>query len=254
MVSQTYLHNQKELMRKVFLLCLTHICELTFFGVKSIVAEFNVTIVKRSQQTCASLTCGFLYIISALIFRRSAQFRLYPIIFAHTIVILWLQTNRPTVQYLFFKIGMVFIVTLRAFWIMFFYRSFKNIFEWENFLKYESNEKLIGKCKFLIALYRNLISNAEKNRIRELLMSVFSLYIFFGIIKSFETFFQYRFATEIYYISNLLGVLIIFCMKFSRDIESKKLNWVCIGLLSTKCFFTVSDMIFIWISDSHFKT
>lgn len=137
-----------ELMSKVMLLMIVFLFEIAIFGLELRFIGKQEKMKKAATEMAITYTSGTLYIISALIFRRAAQFWLYPLIFIYTIVLAFLHPKNFNSKYLATKLVQVVITISRGLWILFFYRSFRNIFDWQNFLKYKSNEKLIGKCLF----------------------------------------------------------------------------------------------------------
>lgn len=145
---RAYSIRERDFMKKVFYLAIVFMIEIFLFGLELISIGPYIGAAKIATEMSATLICGSLYLFSALIFRRAAQFKLYPLIYSYTISLAFLYSPNPKKGYLATKLIQVCITSFRAIWVVVFYKSFRNIFDWENFLKYKSDEWLIGKCIF----------------------------------------------------------------------------------------------------------
>ncbi|KRH93034.1 putative transporter [Pseudoloma neurophilia] len=155
---------EKQVFTKVYQLTILYILEMTFFAFELlIVGKFaNLTII--STQKAITISCNSLYIISALIFRRTVQFRLYPVVFAYTICIPFLNPFSNRKFLLFFELAHVLVIVIRGIWVLLFYKSFQNIFDWQNFLKFKSNKRLIGKYN-LILFFKLILKKLTKTKL-----------------------------------------------------------------------------------------
>ncbi|KRH95033.1 putative transporter [Pseudoloma neurophilia] len=138
-------YRENEVMKKVFQLTLVYIFEVVLLGIEfTMIGKYQT-----STRTAFTITIIYisntLYIISALILKRSLQFRLYPVIFAFTITMTFLHPFPKKGIFMLIKLLQIVVTISRAIWVFFFYESFRNIFDWQNFLKYKSNQRLIGK-------------------------------------------------------------------------------------------------------------
>ncbi|KRH93276.1 putative transporter [Pseudoloma neurophilia] len=150
-------YRENEVMKKVFQLILVFIFEIVLFGLELTVVGKYQNSTKTANQMSITYISNTLYIISALILRRSLQFRLYPVIFSFTITMAFLHPFPKSAFFVFIKLLQIAVTIFRAIWVFFFYESFKNIFDWQNFLKYKSNQRLIGKCNIIFYLNAKIV-------------------------------------------------------------------------------------------------
>lgn len=129
----------------IFLFVIFYFIELSLFGLKLISSsDFGCSFVAMELST--SLFLGSLFLLSAFIFKNSSQFALYPIIYIFNLILVYIHPNFDSnFPYNFFKILKTVLTSIRGFLILIMWKSLRNIFNWNNFLKYKSDQKLIGK-------------------------------------------------------------------------------------------------------------
>lgn len=129
----------------IFLFAILYFIEASLFGLKALSnREFGKSYVATELST--SLFLGTMFLLHAFILQNSSQFALYPIIYGFNLAIVWIHpTFKSNTAYELFKITKTVLTSIRGLLIVFMWKSFRNIFHWKNFLKYKSNEHLIGK-------------------------------------------------------------------------------------------------------------
>lgn len=129
------------------LFCFLTTLKLTFFGL-SVFFNHNISHNSVYVMFGLSLLFGNFFLVQGIICKSSAQMLLYPIIYAYTFTINFLNPGNTAGVYLTFKLVQVGVLAFRGIVLCCVFKKFKLEFAWYHFKQLGLLPRIIGKFYF----------------------------------------------------------------------------------------------------------